>query len=60
MTIKGSFDEGKTWSLKSEIYSGTSAYSDLVQVNKNEIGLLYERDNNGVYFNRLSYLKLTE
>ena len=60
MTIKGSFDEGKTWPLKKEIYSGTAAYSDLVQINENDIGLLYERDNNGVYFNRLSYLKLTE
>jgi sialidase-1 len=58
MTIKGSFDEGKTWSLKKEIYSGTSAYSDLVQVNKDEIGLLYERDNNGIYFIRIPTLKL--
>ena len=58
MTIKGSFDEGKTWSLKKEIYSGTSAYSDLVQVNKYEIGLLYERDNNGIYFIRIPTLKL--
>ena len=60
MNIKGSFDEGKTWPLKKEIYSGTAAYSDLVQLNENDIGLLYERDNNGVYFNRLSHLKLTE
>jgi sialidase-1 len=50
MTVKGSLESGKKWDLEKEIYSGTSAYSDLVQIDQNTIGLFYERDNNGIYF----------
>lgn len=51
MTIKASQDEGKTWTTQKEIYSGTSAYSDLVQIDLNSIGLLYEKEGKGLYFN---------
>jgi sialidase-1 len=58
MTIKGSLDEGKTWPLEKEIYSGTAAYSDLVQIDEKTIGLFYERDNSGIYFTRVDYSEL--
>lgn len=52
LTIKLSFDEGKTWS-KSILIDRTddpkkqswTAYSDLVKLNDTLIGILYERDN---------------
>jgi sialidase-1 len=59
MTIKGSLDLGKSWSIEKEIYSGTSAYSDLVQVDAKNVGLFYERDNDGIYYIRLPIKDLT-
>lgn len=53
MTIKGSKDLGQTWTLEKEIYAGVAAYSDLVQIDTNTIGLFYERDQNGIYFTRI-------
>lgn len=44
MTVRISYDEGNTWSDGKTIYSGHSAYSDLVILNDFTIGLLYERD----------------
>jgi sialidase-1 len=52
LTLRISFDEGKTWkknwlidkSQPGQEISHT-AYSDLVQINKRTIGILYERDN---------------
>ena len=52
LTVKISFDEGKTWELTIPIdYTGDSsklpwtAYSDLVRLGENTLGILYERDN---------------
>lgn len=52
LTVKISFDEGKTWELTLPIdYTGDpaklpwTAYSDLVKLSKNTLGILYERDN---------------
>lgn len=52
LTIKISYDEGKTWDQIIPIdYSDDpkkhawTAYSDLVNLNKNTLGVLYERDN---------------
>ena len=58
MTVKGSFDRGKKWDLEKEIYPGPSAYSDLVQIDQNTVGIFYERDNNGVYFSRFPISEL--
>jgi sialidase-1 len=52
LTIKISYDEGKTWS-KSILVDRTAdpkksswtAYSDLVNIDQNTVGILYERDN---------------
>lgn len=53
MTIKGSQDEGKSWPYQKEIFSGTAAYSDLVQIDVNTIGLFYEKEGSGLFFKNL-------
>ena len=52
LTVRISYDEGKTWSKQFVIdkspadYKGDfTAYSDIVQISKNKIGVLYEFDN---------------
>ena len=42
LTIHFSTDSGQTWDTLVTVYSGPSGYSDLVQLNDNEIGVLYE------------------
>jgi sialidase-1 len=52
LTIKISFDEGKTWETSIPVdYTGDpdklpwTAYSDLVKLDNTTLGILYERDN---------------
>ncbi len=52
LTLRISFDEGFTWKKNMLIDKSTddekkdfTAYSDIVNLNKNEIGVLYERDD---------------
>jgi sialidase-1 len=53
LTLRISFDEGKTWAKNwtidnttdTKAMSNNSAYSDLVLMNKQHIGILYEKDN---------------
>lgn len=40
--VRLSYDEGKTWSIEKELYSGPAAYGDLVVLNDHSIGLLFE------------------
>ena len=42
LELKISTDEGQNWRVLSTVHAGPSAYSDLVQVNKLELGCLYE------------------
>jgi sialidase-1 len=42
MTISVSFDEGTTWGSRTLIHPGPSAYSDLVRIDDNHFGLLWE------------------
>jgi sialidase-1 len=44
MTVRLSYDEGKTWPLARVLYAGSAAYSDLVVLPDGRIGCLYERD----------------
>ncbi len=44
MTIRMSYDEGKTWPRNKEIYDGGSAYSNLIKLSDDRVGLLYEKD----------------
>lgn len=50
LTLRISYDDGKTWTKslvvdKSDDVKSYTAYSDLVKISKNEIGVFYERSN---------------
>ncbi|HRN47172.1 MAG TPA: sialidase family protein [Niabella sp.] len=42
MTVKISYNKGKTWKLKKVLHAGPSAYSNLVQLPNGSLGCLYE------------------
>jgi sialidase-1 len=44
MTVRASYDEGKTWPVAKLLYEGSAAYSDLVVLPDGTIGCFYERD----------------
>ncbi len=44
MTVRISYDEGKTWSEGKTIYEGSSAYSDMTILENGDIGLFFEQD----------------
>jgi sialidase-1 len=44
LTLRISFDEGKTWKKKYLVESENTGYSDLVKLSKKKIGILYEAD----------------
>ena len=64
LTVRLSYDEGKTWPVAKVIYAGPSAYSDLVVLPDGTIGCLYERGQKHAYekitFGRLTLSWLTE
>jgi sialidase-1 len=43
MTVRVSYDEGKTWAASRELHAGPAAYSSLVVMKDGTIGCLYER-----------------
>ena len=45
MTVRASYDEGRTWPVSKLIDAGPSAYSCLTRLPNGNIGLLYERGN---------------
>ena len=49
MTVRASFDEGKTWPRKLRLYGGASAYSDLAVLADGTALCLYERGKNHPY-----------
>ena len=56
MTVKMSLDAGKNWEISRLVRAGDSAYSDLVIMANNDIGLLYEQGNNGgIHFAHFNY-----
>jgi acyl-CoA thioesterase-1 len=52
LTIRASFDEGKTWPRSRSIDAGPAAYSCLTRLADGRIGLLYERAN----YQRLTFV----
>lgn len=44
MTVRISYDEGKTWNEGKTIYTGPSAYSSLTILKNGDIGLFFEKD----------------
>jgi sialidase-1 len=55
MTVRVSYDEGKTWPVSRLIYDGHSAYSCLTVLPDKSIGLLYERDD----YSKLTFARFT-
>ena len=47
MAVRLSYDEGQTWSVNKVVDHGPAAYSDLVIQDDMQIGLLFERGNQG-------------
>ncbi len=45
MTVRLSYDEGKTWPFDKLIYKGSSAYSSMAALADGRIGMFYERDD---------------
>lgn len=45
MTVRISYDEGKTWSEGKTIYPGSSAYSSMTILENGDIGLFFEKDD---------------
>lgn len=45
LTIRISYDEGKTWSEGRSIYPGRSAYSSMTILKNGDIGILFEKDD---------------
>jgi len=45
LTVRESFDEGKTWPVSREIYAGSAAYSCLAPLPDGRIAVLYERED---------------
>jgi len=42
LTVRMSYDEGKTWPIKKLIHAGPSSYSSMVRMPNGEVGLLFE------------------
>ena len=55
MTVKLSYDEGKTWPVSRLIHKGHSSYSCLTVLPDKSIGLLYERDK----YTKVTFARLT-
>lgn len=45
LSIRISYDEGKTWSKGKTVYSGSAGYSSMTILSNGDIGLLFEKDN---------------
>ncbi len=61
LTIRISYDEGKSWTEGKTIYNESAAYSSMSILDNNDIGLLFEKDNyNEIVFTRLTLEWLTD
>lgn len=45
MTVRVSYDEGKSWTVGETVYGGGSAYSSMTILPNGDIGLFFEKDN---------------
>ncbi len=55
LTVRASYDEGKTWPVAKRVYRGGSAYSDLVILPDGAIGCLFERDG----YKKITFARFT-
>ncbi len=49
MTLRASYDEGKTWPYSKVLYEGPAAYSDITFLPNGELGCLYEAGTKNPY-----------
>ena len=56
MTVRLSRDDGKSWVAFRTVYEGPSAYSNLVEIGRGVVGLLYERGEKSPY-ERISFAR---
>ena len=56
MTVRISYDEGKTWPIAKSIHSGPSAYSCMTVLKDGSIGLFYEHGDKKSY-NRIRFVR---
>ncbi|MSU59008.1 MAG: hypothetical protein EXS35_12725 [Pedosphaera sp.] len=60
MTLRISYDEGTSWAVSNQVYSGGSAYSTVTKLATGEIGLLFEKDPYGnIEYTRRSVSQIT-
>ena len=59
MTVRISYDKGKTWKLQNVLHEGPAAYSNLVVLPNGNLGCFYEAGNakpyEGIVFEELSF-----
>lgn len=61
LTVRLSYDNGKSWPVSRLLYEPSSAYSCLARLPFGDVGILYERDNYGkLTFSRFDLAWLTE
>jgi sialidase-1 len=64
VTIRASFDQGKTWPNSQVVFPGPSAYSDIAVYNNKEVACLYEagitKPYEGIAFKTISLTELTK
>ena len=53
MTLRISYDEGRTWPVSNLVYAGGSAYSALTTLPSGEVGMLFEMDG----YKRISFVR---
>ena len=58
MTVRLSYDDGKSWTVARVIQEGPAAYSSLVVLRHRSIGLLFERGERSPY-ERISFARFT-
>ncbi len=44
LTVWLSYDEGQTWPVRKQVYAGNAAYSNLVALPTDRVGVLFEKD----------------
>ena len=59
MTVRISYDEGKTWPVAKLLHAGPSAYSCLAVLPDMSIGILYERGDGFRYYDTVTFARFS-
>jgi sialidase-1 len=58
LTVRLSYDEGRSWTVSRVLHEGPAAYSSLVVLRNRSIGLLFERGERSPY-ERITFARFT-